>query len=303
MRFLGPLPLAACLLALGGYANVTPEEFSSPVPSAGNVVEGDATEVGAVTVLDDPDWQQDVFVREDRAVNALTAQTVRRNTILFVIMHRARQSFAEEGSGDFLGLDAGGLKVGLGLRYGVRDNFDVGVLRLNGTAEVFDTYEFDARYRVLDQSEHALDVALRAGLSWFVHPDAADASAAFGQLLAGRHLGRRLTAGAGLLYHADSSGDRKSTGDDDESFAVQGSLEVRLTAKLAWVVEVAANVTGYGEETPAASTSLKAFTYGHTFSLVVSNTQYVGADGIVANSWRDWDEPIIGFNITRELEL
>lgn len=37
--------------------------------------------------------------------------------------------------------------------------------------------------------------------------------------------------------------------------------------------------------------------------LVASNTQYVSADGMVADAWRDWDEPIIGFNITRELSL
>lgn len=303
MNLLSSLSLSVCLLALTGQAGVTAEESPRPVPLGGDSVQGDVAEVDVVTILDGPDWDGDVFVRDERAVNALTAQTVRRNAILFVIMHRARQSFAEEGNGDFLGLDAGGLKVGLGLRYGVLDNADVGVLRLNGTAEVFDTYEFDARYRVLDQSEHLLDAALRAGLSWFVHPDADDASGAFGQLLASRRFGRRVTTGAGLLYHADSSGDRKSSGDDDGSLALQGSLEVKLTPKLACVVEVGANINGYGEDRPVASASIKAFTYGHTFSLVVSNTQYVGADGIVANAWRDWDEPIIGFNITRELEL
>jgi hypothetical protein len=303
MNLLGSLSLAVCLLALAGQAGVTAEESPGPVPLAGDSVQHDMAEVEMVTVLDDPEWEEGFLVRDDRAVNALTAQTVRKNAILFVIMHRARQSFAEEGRGDFLGLDAGGLKVGLGLRYGILDNADLGVLRLNGTAEVFDTYELDARYRVLDRRRHLLDLALRAGLSWFAHPGAGDASGVFAQLLGGQKFGRRLTAGAGLLYHADSSGDRKSTDDDDGSLALQGSLEVRLTGKVACVVEVGANVTGYGEDKPVTSASVKAFTHGHTFSLVVSNTQYVGADGIVANAWRDWDEPIIGFNITRELEL
>jgi hypothetical protein len=299
----GSLAFAACLIAVSGQTTPLIAQGSKTVASLSDGSGGlQVSEVQMMPVPDDS-WEQEVMVRDDRAVNALTARTVRKNALLFVVIHRARQSFTDGRSGDFLGLDAGGLKVGLGLRFGVRDDLDIGVFRLNGTAEVFDTYELDARYRFLDRGRRPADVALRAGLSWFVHPDAGDASGAFVQLLASRRFGRRVNACTGFLYHADSSGDRKSAGDDDASVGVQGSVEVWLRSTLSLVVEAVANVGGYGEDRPAASTSLKAFTYGHTFSLVVSNTQYVGADGIVTNAWRDWDEPIIVFNITRDLRF
>ncbi|MCU0610733.1 MAG: DUF5777 family beta-barrel protein [Candidatus Eisenbacteria bacterium] len=253
-----------------------------------------------VTVAVDTAW--DDMSRSDRSVNALTATPIDPGTFLFVVTHRARQSLTDHAGRDFLGLDAGGLKIGLGLRWGVINGLDAGVFRLNGTAEIFDTVEFDLRSRLLSQEAHGLDVALRPGITWFIQPDQGDASGLFAQLLATRQLGHRATVGAGLLYHQDSSGDRKATMDDDESVALLAHGEFRLTPKLAVAVEAAPNLGGYGENKPSTSIALKVFTYGHTFSLVVSNTQYIGADGIVTGAWREWDEPIIGFTITRDIE-
>lgn len=241
------------------------------------------------------------MAQSDRAVNLMCARPIDRGAFLFVVSHRARQSLTDHAGRDFAGLDAGGLKIGLGMRWGAFSGLDAGVFRLNGTAEIFDTVEFDLRVRVLSRKHHGIDVALRPGVSWFVQPDRGDASGVFGQLLATRTQGRRLILGAGLLYHADSSGDRKATSDDDESMALQVLAELRLSPKLAVSVETAPHLSGYGEDKPATSFALKAFTYGHTFSLVLSNTQYIGADGVVSGAWREWDTPIVGFTITRDI--
>lgn len=260
---------------------------------------------GEVTfeILENDDWVLDSYAQDERGVNALTARTTPQRSLLVLIMHRARESFTEDACDDYFGFDAGGLKIGLGLRYGVLDRLDLGMLRLNGTAETFDTYEFDLRYRFLDQAAHYLDLALRSGISWFKQPKEEDASGFLGQLLATRQCGKRLLIGAGALYHSESSGDRKSSDDDDESAAVFGLVELRLVPWLALNAELAGNVTGYGDTRSAFSSSVKLFTHGHTFSLVISNTQYVGADGIVSNAWRKDDELILGFNITRLIEL
>jgi hypothetical protein len=262
----------------------------SPIPAYGD--DGGSIEV--------TEW--DVAAVSDRAVNLLMARPIEPGTFLFVVTHRARQSLTDHAGRDFLGLDAGGLKIGLGLRWGALDGLDVGVFRLNGTAEIFDTVEFDLRYRLFSQERLGIEVALRPGVSWFVQPNQEDASGFFGQLLTSRQLGRRVALGAGLLYHGESSGDRKTTADDEQSMALQALAEIRLSPKIAFCAEIAPTIGGYGEDKPAASMAFKAFTYGHTFSLVVSNTQYIGADGVVGGAWREWDEPIIGFSITRVIE-
>jgi hypothetical protein len=265
----------------------------------------DSDEPQTVTfkIVESDDWDLDSYARDDRGVNVMTPASIPPKSILILIMHRARESFTEDTCKDYFGFDAGGLKIGLGLRYGVLNRLDLGMMRLNGTAETFDTCEFDCRYRFLDQTTNHLSLAVRTGVSWFKQPDDEDAAGVFAQLLAARKYGRRVLLGTGVLYHTDSSGDRKSSEDDDTSAAVFGSVEFRLMPWLALTAEMVGNISGYGEARPAFSSSVKCFTYGHTFSLVLSNTQYVGADGIVTNAWRENDDLILGFNITRLIEL
>jgi hypothetical protein len=62
-------------------------------------------------------------------------------------------------------------------------------------------------------------------------------------------------------------------------------------------------VGGFEERYPVVSTSLRATTNKHTFALVVSNTQYFGATGIATNTFRGYDDLILGFTITREFRL
>lgn len=241
--------------------------------------------------------------RTERGVNVPLARPTRAGALLLIIDHRAGQTFLEDAWTDYLGLDAGALKIGLGLRYGIIDDLDVGIYRLNNTIEIFDVYELDARWRFLNHDDHYLDAALRAGVTWFVQPDMDDAVGFYGQLLADRVFFDQLLVGGGFLFHSESSNDRKSLSDDAYSGALALLVEWRFIDLLALNAEIAANVFGYGSKWPAFAFALEVITYRHTFALVFSNTQYVTADGIVAGSWRGFDELVFGFQITREINL
>ena len=54
---------------------------------------------------------------------------------------------------------------------------------------------------------------------------------------------------------------------------------------------------------PGFTSSVKFHTHRHTFSLVLSNTQYYSQDGIVANTSKNFRNLIVGFSITREIHL
>jgi len=115
-------------------------------------------------------------------------------------------------------------------------------------------------------------------------------------------LADRFLIGGGILFHSDSSGDRKSTADTGYSVAVAAFAEVRFLGWLAWNLESAVNVAGYGEAYPTISTAAKLYTNRHSFAITLSNTQYISADGIAANTRRgSLDQIVLGFNITREL--
>jgi hypothetical protein len=241
--------------------------------------------------------------RVERAVNLGAARTTRARSLLFTVDHRTNQPLGDSDFNDYLGLDAGGLKVGLGLRYGITDCLEAGFFRLNGTAEIFDVYEFDAKWRALSQERFFVNLAVRGGVTWFVQPDVDDYAGFFGQVLVDRVLFDRLLLGAGLLFHSESSNDVKSLDDDAWSMAAQVIAEVRVLPWLAIDLETAINLAGYGADNPVFALGIKLLTHRHTFSLVFSNNQYISADGVVSNTWRGFDDIIIGFQITREINL
>jgi len=245
------------------------------------------------------DWYSNDYPQMDRALNVLTARPARRGSFIFLVDHRNNQTFEKDAFYKFLGFDGGGLKIGLGLRYGAYDNLDVGIYRLNGTIEGYDTYEFDARYQLLKAEKFYVNVAARAGLSWFSQPGH-QASGYFGQLLVDRTLFDRWTVGANFAYHSSSSNDRKTNSDSMYSLGVMGFSELRIVDNWAWVFEIADGFAGYHSKWPIMATGAKIITNRHTFAVTISNSQYMTTDGLVSNTWRSLKDLIVGFNITRE---
>ncbi len=290
-------------------------EAAEPAPAEGAVEDEPIEEIEDVDVApvsSTAAWYSPAYPVVDRSVNLMHARTTRRGSLVLVVDHRTRQAFATGESAadnlkqtffDFFGFDAGALKIGLGLRYGILDELDVGVYRLNGTAEIFDVYELDLKYRPLSQEKYAIDLAVRAGVTWFSQPKADDAAGGFGQLLIGRRFFDRLSIGTGLLFHSESSNEFKTNRDDAWSLAVPAWVDIRILSFLAWNVEIYANVAGYGSKYPAFASSVKFITNRHTFSLILSNTQYTSADGIVSNTDRDFDHLVVGFQIVREFSF
>jgi hypothetical protein len=248
-------------------------------------------------------WNPEMFPELERTVNLLNTHTTRKYALLISIDHRTFERFTSNTFRDWFGLDAGSLKIGIGLRFGILDDLDVGVLRLNGTGEIFDVYQFDARYRLLTQQKHFVNLAFRTGVTWFYQPSIPDAAGFLGQILVDRTFFDRLTVGAGLLYHSDSSGAMKSNRDREYSLAVGTWIEVRILSFLVWNIEMTAPVAGYFERYPALSSAVKFITNRHVFMLVLTNTQYLSDDGIVAGTYRSFNDLIVGFTILREIDF
>jgi hypothetical protein len=275
------------------------------VLSGGQTRAQESEEVEDVEFLEDvskvSNYQSKNFPRIDRALNLLTATSARKGHFLFIVDHRNREAMDEDPAHNLLGFDSGGLKIGLGIRYGLLDNLDIGLYRVNGTSESFDTYDMDFRYRFLNQKDHFVDLAIRPGITVFTQEGEDDALEYFGQLLVSRTFFDRLLVGTGLLYHSDSSNELKTNKDDDESFAVQGLMEFRILPNFALDLEMCAKVDGYGSDHPQLRAGFKYFTHRHTFAIVVSNTQYMSASGGVSNTDHDLGDAVLGFTITREL--
>ena len=250
------------------------------------------------------------YPRIERAVNVMNARTTRARALNFLVDHRTHEPFQTNAFRDWVGFDAGGLKIGLALRYGILDNLEVGVVRLsNNFSEYFDTYQFDVKYWALRAERCFVDVAARAGATWYSVANGPDSGGGFAQLIVSRSLREHLWLSSGLLYHSNASNDVR-TGQDPQrrsgqayALAIPLALEVRLQTFLAWDAEASFNVAGYHAKYPVLSTALKIISYRHTFALIFSNSQYITADGLVANTSRGIHDLIVGFTITREFNL
>ncbi|MDP7040182.1 MAG: DUF5777 family beta-barrel protein [Myxococcota bacterium] len=240
------------------------------------------------------------FAQHERALNLLSAKTTRKGTFLSLVAHRTNSTFMKDSGHNLLGFDDGALKIGLGLRYGVLDNLDIGFYRLNNVV-VYDHYELDARWQMLSQDSFGIDMALRGGATFFTAKGYESATAYLGQLLLDKKFGNRLFVGAGLLFHSDSSNLDKENEDVDWTLGAQLYAEYRFCETWAFVAETAPALSGYGEKYPTFSLGPKIYTNRHTFAVVISNTQMMDANGVMTNSVRKFDELILGFNISREI--
>jgi hypothetical protein len=250
-------------------------------------------------------WYGKGFPERVRILALPTARAVRKGGFEFVIDHRAATPIYNRAGGhpwadmgnNLLGLD-GAIQVGLGLRYGIIEGLDVGIYRAGGSRA--DTYELDLRYQPIRQEDAGVDLAVRAGATWFAQRNVEDSGGVYGQLLATRLLANRLLLSAGALYHSNSTNATKYNQDKKYSVAGAAGAELRLAAPVAVDAEVVACVAGYCSKNPAFSGGVKYFTLRHTFALVCGNTQYITADGYPTNTDTSWKDLVIGFNITRE---
>lgn len=243
------------------------------------------------------------YTEHNRILALPTARTLRKDGWEFLIDHRASSAFHGKTWTDtahsFGGLD-GSLSVGLALRYSILGMADIGVYRVGGFP--WDTYEFDGRVQVMKQEAAGIDVAVRAGVTWFAQPKKEDASGFFGQLIADRVLWNRLLVGTGVMFHSNSSTTNgiKYKQDKEYSLAIPAFAELRLYGSLGLALEVVSTVAGFYSKYPAYSAGIKYFTNRHTFAFVVGNTADLTADGYITNSQIGFRDSVIGFNLTRE---
>jgi len=239
----------------------------------------------------------------DRDYALLLPRTIPAHSFLFTIEHRANSPAFKNPVRDGLGLDNGLLKIVIGFRYSPLSNLDFGFKRASNALDPFDTYELDARYCFLKESSRYIDACIGTGISIFDQEPATAASGYFAQLILGKSLFGRLYLSSGLIIHTNSTFNStqkaKTAEDPDQTLCVPLALSARVTKELSLIVESFSPIAGYSAGYTGYSFGVKWATWGHSFSILLSNTQYSTVDGMVTGSDR-LNNPVIGFMITRK---
>ncbi len=262
-------------------------------------VSADIEEIEFAEVSEESTWYGDGYHSHDRLLNVMLSQPMHPGRAQMLILHRATAPFASAPVRDLLGLDAG-VKIGLGLRLGLLDGLDVGILRVNGVSEPFDVYEYDLRLQAVRLE--GLSAGIRLGLTTFAQTDSI-ASAWFASIGIERRFLERLLVAVNSTYHANTTAADKSSEEIDASCNIGGGLELRLSDSIALSGDILHTLVGFRREYPVWSAGVKFYSHRHTFSLVLTNTPYTSADGLLSNSEVAFIDLLVGFNVTREFSL
>ena len=245
-------------------------------------------------------WDPETYAVADRAFSVQYPRLPPQGSLILSIDHRAFQPMDEKPFSSLLGFDSGNLTIGLGVRYSLLDSLDIGVERYNATVTDYDTYEFNSRFQLLAEDRGLADIAIGGGLTWFDAESLSDEYGGMAEVLIGRTLFGKLYVTSGVMYHSRPA---VMTGTEDVphySAAVLATANLLVMERVALVTEWSIPVAGAWEGSPAWSAGPKVYSFGHTFSLVVSNAHDISDDRLAAGSTR-WNHPIFGFTITRQL--
>jgi hypothetical protein len=276
---------------------------AAPAPAAAPVEdEFEVEEVAAEVVKELP---QPVALLT-RGLALPNANLAPAGTLQFSIDHRtrvpvnSRDYWYQDLGEDFLGLDRGGFKIGLSLRYSLTDWVDISAMRVNGTLEEFDTYEFMSRVRLLSKENAGFNLVAGVGLDWFQQPIVKDAVAGLAMLALDSKEFYGAEIGEVMMLSFDSSGPNKTNRDQAMSLAIGGHLRYSFTPAISAQVEGAFTAAGYAEAHPYLAAGLSFRTVGHIFSVLLANTQYLTVDALAAGGYLPADEPLLGFTIVRD---
>ncbi len=240
----------------------------------------------------------DAHICQDRCLTFFLPQTIPYKSFLLTIDHRGSSPAFENPFRDFMGFDNGGLKISLGLRYSPIEKLDVGFRRSNNVYEPWDTYEFDGRYKIFDESTQLVDGAAIGGFTWFYQDNSQDASGFYMSGLLGKSFKDLFYLSSGIIIHTNSTYMTKQLTDDASTTAIPITFIFSPKAGLSLEAEMALPVLGYRASNPSYSIGAKYATWRHSFSILFTTSQYTTFDGVVTGAGQ-MDKPVLGFLITR----
>ena len=242
------------------------------------------------------------------------------------------QQFVNAGSGhsfnDLLGLESG-VKVGILFGYGIMENWDVTIQRVNGRdytsdPNTFETGSFDlwdvmTKYKFLDENKHWIDASVSLGGTYFWQDEGVGEFAGNFALMAEKSIWR-FRVGSGLLYtslstyeatRSQQNGNEPTKNypneyfgagdpnDPDYTVAVPLSLSFALTKNHQLFTESAFPISGYHTGGGPSITSGWSYnTPTHVYRIYLSNTANGSFNSTFTGGYKDERLDIFGFDIS-----
>lgn len=253
-----------------------------------------------------------------RIICGHSVETVPERTLDFRIEHRFGDMFGVNGGvQNMFGFD-NLADIRIALEYGITKNMMVGFGRSKGANTPYRSLlDGFLKYRVLSQGkESPISLSAIAGASFTYMTASSDISqvshfpkfshrfAYFTQLNAARRFGDRVSiALMPTLVHQNYV----ASNNQNDVFAIGAAARVKLTSRFALITEyyhtfAAAGLRPTSEFKRSLAFALEWYTFGHTFTINVTNAAGIGETQFVNNTYSDWlkGQFRLGFCVARK---
>ena len=244
-----------------------------------------------------------------------TNETQKKQNLTFWIGHRFGDIGGESGGARTLfGLDAA-TDIHIGFDYGITDDLTVGI----GRSRFNETYNLNAKYRLLRQMEEGMPVSLSlfGQSSWITRREffeaeftsEADRISNFFQLIFARKFSPSLSLMVNPGYLMGSH--IQDPGDKENFFVLGFGGRFSFTKRLSLIADYTL-VNGLDRPGDLAAgytnplgIGLEIQTGGHVFSLNFQNAKFITANNFIPNTRESWGDGEVrfGFSISRNFYL
>jgi hypothetical protein len=252
-----------------------------------------------------------VIFKASRLVLSQSSETVKKNNLNFLIIHRFGDFSGQNGGGrTFFGLDAVS-DVYLGFEYGLTDNLniDIGRTTIGGLADL------ELKYAVLHQkADNSSPLAITLIGEGGVRPYGSFASVSdrlsyFGQAIFARKFSSDFSLQVAPSIVQNNTPIPLVTGSEQQFFALSAAGRLKVSKHMGIIVDYAHSFssfrTGANGFSDPLGLGLEMITGGHVFTVNITNARAVQEINYLSNTQSDYGrgQYRIGFTISRMFDF
>lgn len=260
----------------------------------------------------DTSKQRVVIFKSSRMVLTQSSETVKKNNLNFLVIHRFGDFAGAQGGGKtYFGLDDVN-DVYIGLEYGLTDNLniDIGRSTIGGLADM------ELKYALVHQTTNggspiAITAIGEAGVRPYgtIFSTAASRFSYFGQLIFARKFSPGLSLQVAPSYVLDNTPIPLIPGNEKNLFALSGTARIKVSRSAGFILDYAHSFSSFRTGANGFSDPLGAGfeieTGGHVFTLNVTNARAINEINYLSNTMTDYGrgQYRIGFTISRMFDF
>lgn len=251
--------------------------------------------------------QADITFRSTRLILSQTTETIHRNTLNFMVIHRFGDFSGTNGGGQiFYGLDAVN-DVYIGFEYGINDNLNVDL----GRSTVGRLVNLDLKYALLKQTtDNSMPVSFTlyggaAVNTYGVYTTFGDRMNYLAQAILSKTIAHRLSLQISPTYVDYTRPNPNVPGNKTNFFSVSAAARFKFAKHASVIVDYAHPFSDFRNNNSAFHDPLgfgiEVETGGHVFTINVTNSRSVYENSYLSNTQESYSagQYRIGFTISR----